>query len=197
MKEITIELSFAKALKFYESGNEELKEIALKAYTEDEFMRNFTRIKDFWDAVKALGLDKYTVHSNLDNLGSNQLISLYKLGIIRRALNGEDWNPNFECGSIYEAYVRVYKSVEDIEEDEEIIERFVSNGETYFLVGGCSDPNDDGLCSFDEESNGFSNPGSGLFGCKSGEIAEYMSLKFGKLIFDACYSQYNGLYEWL
>ena len=192
------------AKKFYNSENEELKKIALQAFSEDEILgKDFMKIKDFWDAVDFLGLDKFTVQNDLNNIKGNfstQLISLYKLNIIKKALNGVDWEPSLVTNKYYESFVRVYRYKNDISDGEEIIGEFISNGTNYFLTGGYSsiieDESEEGILCFDDSQEGYSEPSFGLFGCKNEEIAKYMSIQFGKLIFDVCYSQYIGLYEW-
>lgn len=206
METRNVTLTLQKAKEFYKSGNAVLKEVALQAFTKEELITpNYTDIKTFWDACKALGMDLSRVEWDIDNLErlegglDEHLTAIYKLDIIRKALNGADWKPKMAEGNIYYGWVRFYKKSSNVPSDKKIIGNFIADGQKYLLVGSFGGSGYyDGLGSF---SSGFGCGSSyaplGLLCCKSAEIAQYMSEQFGKIIFDACYAHHVGLYKWV
>lgn len=206
METRNVTLTLQKAKEFYKSGNAALKEVALQAFTKEELTTpNYTDIKTFWDACKALGMDLSRVEWDIDNLErlegdlGDHLVAIYKLDIISKALNGSDWKPKMAEGDIYYSWVKFYKKSSDIPSDKKIIGNFIADGQRYFLVGGfstCGRYN--GLGYFDPGCGcRYSSANLGLLCCKSAEIAQYMSEQFGKLIFDACYAHHIYAYEWI
>lgn len=206
MEKRNVTLTLQKAKEFYNSGNAALKEVALQAFTQEELTTpKYTDIKTFEDACLALGMDINNIEGDLNCLTclegglGEHLTAIYKLDIIRKALNGADWNPKIAEGKIYYGWVRFYKKYSDAPCNKKIIGHFIANGQKYLLVGGFGDSGYcDGLGAF---CSGYGYGGSraylGLLCCKSAEIAQYMSEQFGKIIFDACYAQHIGAYKWL
>lgn len=206
METRNVTLTLQKAKEFYNSGNAALKEVALQAFTKEELTTpKYTDIKTFEDACKALGIDMGSVEYDLDKLSGvegglgEHLTAIYKLGIIRKALNGADWKPKITEGDIYYGWVRFYKKSSNVPSDKKIIGNFITDGQKYLLVGGFGGYGSyDGLGHF---SSGFGYGHSyaylGLLCCKSAGIAQYMSEQFGKIIFDACYAHHVGSYKWL
>lgn len=204
METRNITLTLEKAKEFYNSGNEALKEVALQAFTVEELKSvNFREIKTFEDACKALGMDKERVEGDIimlrqveGNLG-NHLIAIYKLDIIRKALNG-NWKPKMTEGNIYYGWVRFYLPNNKPSNIKTIATLKIDN-QKYLLVGGLGGGDySDGLSDFYSKSGyGYSNTDLSLLCCKNREIAQYMSEQFGKIIFDACYAQHIGAYEWV
>lgn len=206
MKSRNVILTLERAKEFYNSDNTVLKEIALQAFTQEELTTpKYTDIKTFKDAVKALGMDLKDVLYNIrhmdtveDGIGKH-LKAIYKLDIIRKALNGADWKPKMIGDNIYYGWVRFYKNPSNIPSDKKIIGNFIADGQKYLLVGGFKGYGFyDGLSNFDSVYGyGYSGAGLGLLCCKSAEIAQYMSEQFGKIIFDACYAHHIGSYQWV
>lgn len=204
MESRNVILTFEKAKEFYNSGNAALKEVALQAFTKEELTTpKYTDIKTFYDACKVLKLDKIQVIKEISFLkmliNGRQLVAIYKLDIIRKALNGADWKPKMTKGDIYYGWVRFYKKPNSVLSDKKIIGNLIVDGQKYLLVGGFNNFGySGGLSCFDSRAEyGYSSTAIGLLGCKSAEIAKYMSEQFGKLIFDACFAQYVGSYKWL
>lgn len=206
METRNVTLTLQRAKEFYNSGNTALKEIALQAFTHEELVTpNYTDIKTFEDACKALGMDKSKVESDLNNLTymegglGEHLRAIYKLNIIRKALNGADWKPKMTEGDIYYGWVRFYRKSSDVPSNKKIIGNFIADGQKYLLVGGFgSGGYYGGLSNFDFlYGAGYSVAAFGLLYCKSIDIAQYMSEQFGKIIFDACYAHHIGSYKWL
>lgn len=206
METRNVTLTLDKAKEFYNSGNTALMEVALQAFTKEELTTpEYTNIKTFEDACIALGMDINKVARDLNSLTcleggfGKHLTAIYKLDIIRKALNGADWKPKMAEGDTYYGWVKFYKKSSDIPSDKKIIGNFIADGQRYFLVGGfsaCGCYN--GLSDFYSEYKcGYSTAYLGLLCCKSAEIAQYMSEQFGKLIFDACYAHHVGSYQWI
>lgn len=199
METRNVTLTLQKAKEFYNSGNAALKEVALQAFTKEELTTpEYTDIKTFEDSCRALGIDLYRANCDLYYLSKvegnlrKHLTAIYKLDIIRKALNGADWKPKMTEGNIYYGWVKAYKKSSNIPSDKKIIGNFIADGQKYLLVGGFQD---------DGSYAGLGGYGSsadlGLLCCKSAEIAQYMSEQFGKLIFDACYAHHVGSYQWI
>ena len=211
MESRNIALTLEKAREWYNSGSSDLKEVALQAYTEEELTTpKFTDIKDFWGAVRALGLDRCSVQDDLNRLSTtygfegnttSHLRAIYRLDIIRKALN-KGWNPKMTEGNVYYPYVRFYPAGDKAKEAArsngwEVKETFKADGKEYSLVGGDSYGYfGDGLGYFGSGCGGVLAI-LGLLGCKSREIAQHMSRYFAKEIFEACYAHHVGAYEWL
>lgn len=206
METRNISITLEKAREWYNSSSSDLKEVALQAYTEEELKTpKYTDIKTFEDACKALGMDMNKVECDINALTclegglGEHLTAIYKLDIIRKALNGADWKPKMAEGDIYYGWVRLYKESSNVPSDKKIIGNFIADGQKYLLVGGFLDYGSyDGLGIF-YSGYGFGNSDAdlGLLCCKSAEIARYMSEQFGKIIFDACYAQHIGAYKWV
>lgn len=207
METRNVTLTLQKAKEFYNSGNAALKEVALQAFTQEELTTpKYTDIKTFEDACAAIGLPMYKANAYIkaillkDEVGMGQhLVAIYKLDIIRKALNGADWKPKMDEGDIYYGWVRLYKRSSNIPSDKKTIGNFIADGKKYLLVGGFWDCiYYAGLSGFSSRYRyGSSSAGLGLLCCKSAEIAKYMSEQFGKIIFDACYAHHVGSYKWL
>ena len=206
METRNVTLTLQKAKEFYNSGNDALKEVALQAFTKEELTNpEYTNIKTLEDACRALGMELNKVARDLNNLTclegglGEHLRAIYKLDIIRKALNGADWNPKMAKGNIYCGWVRFYKESSDIPSNKKIIGKFIADGQEYLLVGDFQNYGFfTGIGAFDSEDEcGYSSADLSLLCCKSAEIAQYMSEQFGKLIFDACYAHHVGSYQWI
>lgn len=208
MESRNITLTLEKAKEWYNSGSADLKKVALQAYKEEELEEiNWRDIKTFEDAYHALGVSHRIIRRDLERLNigfvggvKKHLIAVYKLDIIRKALN-KGWNPKMMEDTIYYPHIRIYPiGQEDLRIigsiDKKINGNFKVNDIIFSLVGGDYFFRDYGLsnlnyCSGDVHVN------SGLLSCKSKEIAKHMSKYFAKEIFDACYAQHIGAYEWV
>ena len=206
METRNVTLTLDKAREFYNSGNVALKEIALQAFTKEELTTpKYTDIKTFEDACKALGLNMDFVNFALCNMKNieggfgKHLTSIYKIDIIRKALNG-DWKPSLVEGRVYYPFVEFYlaNKVKEATNSNrwKLGPSFMADGEKYTLIGGgyyCVGA--PGVGNF-LEGDGYANANAGLLGCKSEEIARHMSKYFMKEIFEAVYAQHIGMYEW-
>ena len=192
--EKSIKISLEKAREWYNSGNESLREVALQAFKESELVENpWELIKTFKDACAVLNINPDVVYLIFDN----HLQNMYKLKVIKKALNGVEWEPKLNKGTIYYPCIRYYPKGSCYDSSWVPVANFKDkeDNKVYTLVGGFYGSYVGGLgyfgCGY-----GVVKAYLGLLGCKSGEIAEYFSKTFGKLIFDAIYGQYNN-YTWV
>ena len=91
-KATIIRLTLDEARELYNSNNETLMGLALQAFPEDVLNSTpFNKIKSFEDAITVLGMDvddeNYTVNTLKER--SKAMAAMYKLNIIRKALNLE------------------------------------------------------------------------------------------------------------
>ena len=192
--ERNIKISLEQAREWYNSGNESLREVALQAFKEDELIRGpWEHIKSFEDACVVLNINPDVVYLIFDN----HLQNMYKLKIIKKALNGVEWEPNLNKGIIYFPWLRYHLAGSSYNSDLTPIAKFKvkDNDNVYTLVGGDYNYYDGGLGNF-KSGYGDVYTSLGLLGCKSKEIAKYFGKTFSKLIFDTIYGQYNN-YTWV
>lgn len=209
MESRNITLTLEKAREWYKSGSSDLKEVALQAYTEEELeIPCWQSIKTFEDAYSALGISYVRIIEHIrtiEYLGKvnnlqKQLIAVYKLDIIRKALN-KGWEPKMIEDTIYYPYIRYYPTGDaaiEVAEDNNFRVNgvFKADGVKYSLIGGDYCYFNHGLGNYNF-GGGSVHASIGLSACKSKEIAKHMSKYFAKEIFDACYAQYIGAYEWV
>lgn len=192
--ERNVKISLEKAREWYNSGNESLKEVALQAFKESELVVNpWETIKTFEDACRVLNINPKTV----DLIYDAHLQNMYKLQIVKKALNGADWEPKLNTGIIYYPWMRYYPKGNSYNSSWKPVANFKAkeDNKVYTLVGGDYNSYAGGLGGFGYGSGGV-HANRGLLGCKSKEIAEYFGITFSKLIFDAIYGQYNN-YTWV
>lgn len=194
--ERNVKISLEKAREWYNSDNESLREVALQAFKESELVEKpWELIKTFEDACALLNINPDMEY--LDRIFDSHLQNIYKLKIIKKALNGVEWEPNLNTGTIYYPWLRYYLGEYKYNSDWKPVANFKAkeNNKVYTLTCGGYSYYSGGLCNF---GCGFGDVYSylGLLGCKSKEIAEYFGNTFGKLIFDVIYCQYNN-YTWV
>ena len=198
--ERNITISLEKAVEWYNSGNDSLKEVALQAFNKDELTYNFKNITTFKKACEALGLNydnMFYITKNIATI-SKASAAMFKLNIIRKALNlGQDlhltkdpkdfyiyypYNPFVTKSSIY------YKS--EINSGKmEIIGKFKCEGEEYNVLCGDFDCGGNaGLGNFYSGAGvGSAAASFGFLGCANKEIAQHLGKYFGMLITEAKY----------
>lgn len=119
MESRNITLTLDKAIEWFNSGNEALREAALQAYTEKELtIPEWEKIKTFEDACNVLNISN--IQLNLIFTGKeqnehNHLNAILKLDIIRRALN-KDWEPSLIKGRTYYPLIRFYPAGKETRE---------------------------------------------------------------------------------
>ena len=204
METKTLNVAISEARMWYNSGDETLKELALRCYSLDDLkVVSFGKIKSFEDAVNALNMDLDFVSSVISDIEttSKATAAMYKLNIVRKALNyGQDLhvtkgqkqtyyptNPIVSEGSTY--YKEELKSgrMEIIGKImEKSVEYLVLNGDPYSTFGF-------GLCAFSVTSGIGAAPANvGFLGCANEEIAKHFGKYFGMLITEAKYGDLQG-----
>lgn len=204
-----VTLTLEKAREWFNSGNAELKEIALQAFTEKELATpNFKIIKTFEDAMNALQFEntsKSFVWNHIKQVARISIASaaIIKLNIIRRALNlGE--NMEFTKGNIYYPYnpfitkSSTYYDNEIKEGLMSVVAEFEYKDQRYRLMGGCADSG--GGAGLGYFFSGFdvcyAYSDVGFLGCATREIAQHFGKYFAKEIFDAKYGD-TVKYQWI
>ena len=202
--ERNIKITLEKAKEWYNSNNESLKDIALQAFSEKELTAfDFTRIRTFEDACKALGLNFDDIVDTIANIiifgHSKASAAMFKLNIIRKALNlGQDLHltKDPEDSYIYYPYnpfvtkSSTYYKSEINSGKMKVIGKIKSEGEEYNVLGG----NDSyggytGLGGFDSTSGvGHAAATIGFLGCANKKIAKHLGKYFGMLITEAKYA---------
>ena len=197
----TINVSLNEAKEWYNSGNETLKELALKCFPLIKLnTHNFENIKTFEDAVNELGKDIEHANAIVNILkdASKATAAMYKLNIVRKALNlGQDLHltKDPEDSYIYYPYNPfVTKSSTYYDDDlssgeQKIIGKIKSEGKEYnVLGGGATDGGLAGLGLFGSSNGvGFATANFGFLGCANKEIAQHLGKYFGMLITEAKY----------
>lgn len=192
--ERNIKISLEKAKEWYNSDNESLREVALQAFKKEELIEKpWEKIKSFEDACRILNINP----TNVSLIPCDYLRNIYKLQIIKKALNGANWEPKLNTGNIYFPWLRYYPKDGKYDLDWTPIANFKNkeDNKVYTLVGGDYITCVGSLGNFGY-GYGDVDTNYGLLGCKSEKIASYLSKTFGKLIFDATYGQYNN-YIWI
>lgn len=199
MKERKITLTLDNARELYNSNNETLKKIALQVFDESELKNDFRSIKSFKDACDVLELDYEEVIIETYCVGktSKSSAAMFKLNIIRKALNlGQDLHltKDPKDSYIYYPYQVITKGSDYCEKEcnlgeMEVIGKIKSEGEEYYIFGGCAyNSYDKGLGTFlPDYKVGLAYPSVGFLGCASQEIAQHFGKYFGMLIVEAEY----------
>lgn len=202
METRNIKITLDKAKEWYNSGNEQLKELALKAFHNDEIepQPRFNDIKDFRTACSVLGIDYIDIEVAISIIRqfSKASAALSQLIIIRNALNfGQDlrFTKNPEGSHIYCPVNPITPDDSTYFKDElrsgkfEVIGKIKSEGEEYDVIGNCAiEDYFNGLCSIDHYRNVCNSEAIvGFLGCANEEIAKHFSKHFGMLLTEAKY----------
>lgn len=196
----TIDVSLNEAKEWYNSGNETLRKLALKAFSKYELTYNFKDITTFKKACEVLGLN-YDVISIVTKdifTFSKASAAMFKLNIIRKALNlGQDLHLTKDPEGYYIYYPYnpfVTKSSTYYESDinsgnMELIGKINNEGKEYNVLGGVANNGGyAGLGNFDSDDGvGAAAANVGFLGCANKEIAKHFSKYFGMLITEAKY----------
>lgn len=200
METRNLKLDIKTARDWYYSGEEILKELALKVFSAEEITTNFQLIKTFEDACEALRLDYDSLKDYAEVIAeySKASAAMFKLGIIRKALNlGQDLHLTKDPKNSYTCYpynpfvttTSTHYSQELNSGKMEVIGRIRSEGKEYqVLGGGFVYGGNDGLGNFSSFLGiGAATANIGLLGCASEEIAQHFGKYFGMLITEAKY----------
>ena len=195
---ITITLDQARS--WFKSGNKELRELALQAFGKDVLVGSFRDITTFEKACEVLGLNHGA--SDVDFIATISISSaaMFKLNIIRRALNlGYDmhfaknprnsflyypYNPLVTIPEGYNYYKEQLNSgilqVTGMVKIEGVRYGVLSGYVTYDINSGLGDFNyQTGVCKCHSDVS--------FLGCATKEIAKHFGKYFGMLITEAKY----------
>ena len=200
MKERNVTITLSKAREWFNSGDATLREIALQAFSKEEIIGSFRDITTLKKACEVLGIYYKVVIAYANEIAkiSRASAAMYKLNIIRRALNfgqglcltKDPKNSNLyyphnpfvtENSTYYESELNSGKM--------EVIGKIKSEGEEYNILGGSAyNGSDGGLGSFcSDDGVGFAHANFSFLGCISQEIAQHFGKYFGMLITEAKY----------
>lgn len=196
-----IDIPLKGAREWYYSGDPELRKLALQVYKEEELKCRFKNIIRFQDAVRALNLNWNDTVRQVRDLSKIDCTAnaMFRLGIIRRALNREHdlhltKTPEGSCiyypNNPFITTNSAYYSSEITSGAMEVIGRIKYDGILYdVLGGGALTGGSDGLGAFSSAA-GVGGNNIGFLGCATKEIAQHFSKHFGMLITEA---RYGGL----
>ena len=198
MEERNITISLAQAKEWFNSENKQLKELALQVFDISELASDFRCITTFKKACEVLGYD-YDHMVDIDKtLISRSTSAMFRLNIIRRALNfGQDMQlaKNPPKSYIYHPFNPFVVKTKDYEKElnpdiVEIIGEIRTGGVSYYVLNSVAYFNGiDGLGNFNYSTgSGRAISDSGFLGCASREIANHFGKYFGMLITVAKYA---------
>lgn len=200
METRNIKIDIQTARDWYYSKYEILKELALKVFSAEELEDNFRSIKTFEDACKVLDMDyaRLKAYIDISSLYSHASAAMFKLGIIRKALNlGQDLHLTKDPKNSYTCYpynpfvttTSTHYRQELNSGKMEVIGRIRSEGREYQVLGGdFVYGGNDGLGNFSSFLGmGAATANIGLLGCASKEIAQHFGKYFEMLITEAKY----------
>ena len=196
-----INVTIDEAIEWYNSGNETLKELALKAFDRKDLVYYFKSIKTFKNACETLGLNYDTMVFKAKEISfvSKASAAMFKLNIVRKALNlGQDLHfaKDPENSEIYYPYNPFVPESSTYYEDKlksvtmEVIGKIKVEGEEYKVLSSCSPAHGKhvGLgCFYFDDVVGAAYCSFGFLGCANNEIAEHFGKYFGMLITEAKY----------
>lgn len=195
---ITITLDQARS--WFNSGNEELRKLALEAFGKDALVGSFRGVTTFEKACEFLCLLQGAMDCDVDFLAvvSKASAAAFKLNIIRKVLNlyqDLSLTKDPERSHIYYPLNPLLTTTSTFYNDEirsskvEIIGKIKSGEKEYNVLGGGvgftgsvglgSFTPDDGVCR--------ANASFGFLGCANAEIASHFGRYFGMLITEAKY----------
>lgn len=150
-------------------------------------------VKTVEDAFEVLGEE----YPNWFNSAPYSVRKMYELQTVLRAVNkGHDFS--LTEGKVWYPWVRFYvQSKLPDSEKKNVIARFTSGGERYYLLGGYADNGGFAGLGYFHSNIGVGLSGAivGVLACKDEETALYVATQFGQLVFDAIYAN-KARYVW-
>lgn len=192
METRNISLTLEEAKEWYNSDNDILEALVLRAFSKEELECSFKNIKSFEDACKVMKLDYNNMFRIADEIASISTASaaMFKLNIIRRALNlGQDLHLTkgsylyYPCNPFISKLSPFYKydgSVETIGEVK-------CEGINYKVINSTPHKCDNaGLTNYSSSYYTANTTAATAFlGCATKEIAKHFGTYFGMLITEA------------
>ena len=150
-----------------------------------------TRVRTVEDAFEVLEEE----YPNWLNSAPYSVRKMYELQTVLRALN-RGHNFSLTEGRVWYPWIRFYvQSKLPDSEKKNVIAKFTSEGERYYLLGGSAHGGSSaGLgCFYSYYGVGYAYVG--CLACKDEETALYVATQFGQLVFDAIYAN-KARYVW-
>lgn len=150
-------------------------------------------VKTVEDAFEVLGEE----YPNWLNSAPYSVRKMYELQTVLRALN-KGHNFSLTEGRVWYPWIRFYvQSKLPDSEKKNVIAKFTSEGERYYLLGGSAPYGSDSGPSYFYSDHGVGNSSTdvGVLACKDEETALYVATQFGQLVFDAIYAG-KARYVW-
>ncbi len=149
-------------------------------------------VKTVEDAFEVLGEE----YPNWLNSAPYSVRKMYELQTVLRALN-KGHNFSLTEGRVWYPWIRFYvQSKLPDSEKKNVIAKFTSEGERYYLLGGSAGGGAAGLSYFNSTNGvGAAHAHVGCLACKDEETALYVATQFGQLVFDAIYAG-KAWYVW-
>ena len=145
------------------------------------------------DAFEVLGEE----YPNWLNSAPYSVRKMYELQTVLRALN-RDHDFSLTEGKVWYPWIRFYvQSKLPDSEKKNVIAKFTSEGERYYLLGSSADYGGfAGLgCFYSGGGVGLANAFVSVLACKDEETALYVATQFGQLVFDAIHAN-KAKYVW-
>ena len=151
-----------------------------------------TRVRTVEDAFEVLEEE----YPNWLNSAPYSVRKMYELQTVLRALN-KGHNFSLTEGRVWYPWIRFYvQSKLPDSEKKNVIAKFTSEGERYYLLGGSASGGLSGPgCFASSYGVGYSSADVGCLACKDEETALYVATQFGQLVFDAIYAG-KAWYVW-
>ena len=152
-----------------------------------------TRVRTVEDAFEVLEEE----YPNWLNSAPYSVRKMYELQTVLRALN-RGHNFSLTEGRVWYPWIRFYvQSKLPDSEKKNVIAKFTSEGERYYLLGGYASCGGTAGPGFFSSFHGVSLSSSlvGVLACKDEETALYVATQFGQLVFDAIYTN-KANYVW-
>lgn len=150
-------------------------------------------VKTVEDAFEVLGEE----YPNWLNSAPYSVRKMYELQTVLRALN-KGHNFSLTEGRVWYPWIRFYvQSKLPDSEKKNVIAKFTSEGERYYLLGGYAAYGGNSGPGCFNSNNGVGNSSTdvGVLACKDEETALYVATQFGQLVFDAIYAG-KARYVW-
>ena len=152
-----------------------------------------TRVRTVEDAFEVLEEE----YPNWLNSAPYSVRKMYELQTVLRALN-RGHNFSLTEGRVWYPWVRFYvQSKLPDSEKKNVIAKFTSEGERYYLLGGHATYGSLAGLGYFYSSYGVGSASAyvGCLACKDEETALYVATQFGQLVFDAIYAN-KARYVW-
>lgn len=150
-------------------------------------------VKTVEDAFEVLGEE----YPNWLNSAPYSVRKMYELQTVLRALN-KGHNFSLTEGRVWYPWIRFYvQSKLPDSEKKNVIAKFTSEGERYYLLSGCAFNGGLSGPGYFNSGLGVGNASAhvGVLACKDEETALYVATQFGQLVFDAIYAG-KARYVW-